>query len=53
MTRDRAFAAVFDVLGGARVPSEVILTARHRQYGSLPLFLSATDSPARMIAVFN
>ena len=51
--RDRGFAAVFDVLGGATMAGDLIYTASHSQYGSLPLFLSATGSPSRMVAVFN
>jgi len=51
--RDRAFAAVFEVLGGATMSGDLIYTASHSQYGSLPLFLSVTGSPSRMIAVFN
>lgn len=52
-TRDRAFLAVFDVLDGASLPADLIYSAAHPQYGPLPLFLSATDNPARMLAVFN
>ena len=51
--RDRAFLAMFDVLDGASLPADLIYSARHPQYGALPLFLSATDQPARMLAVFN
>jgi hypothetical protein len=53
VSRRRAFLAVFDVLGGATLPADIIHTARHRQYGSLPLFLSASGRPSRMFAVFN
>ena len=53
VTRDRAFAALFDVLGGMTMPGDLIYTARHAQYGALPLFLSATGDPRRMLAVFN
>ena len=52
-TRDRAFLAVFELLDGASLPADLIYSARHPQYGPLPLFLSATDNPARMLAVFN
>ena len=52
-TRDRAFVAVFDVLGGADMAGDLIYTASHPQYGALPLFLTATGNPRRMLAVFN
>jgi hypothetical protein len=52
-TRERAFLAVFDVLDGATLPADLIYSVRHPQYGRLPLFLSASDSAARMFAVFN
>jgi len=53
VTRERAFAAVFQVLDGATMAGDLIYSASHSQYGGLPLFLSVTDSPSRMIAVFN
>lgn len=53
VTRDRAFEAVFEVLGGATMAGDLIYQASHSQYGSLPLFLSATASPSRMVAIFN
>ena len=53
VARERAFLAVFDVLGGAAIPADLIHTAHHRQYGRLPLFLSASGSPRVMHAVFN
>ena len=53
VARRRAFVAVFDVLGGMTMPGDLIYTARHAQYGALPLFLAATDDPRRMLAVFN
>lgn len=53
VTRDRAFVAVFDVRDGMTMAGDLIYTATHPQYGRLPLFLSASDSPRRMLAVFN
>ena len=53
VTRDRAFVAVFDVLGGGSVAEELIYAASHPQYGALPLFLTGTGDPRRMLAVFN
>lgn len=51
--RERAFLAVFEVLDGMTMPGDLIYTARHGDYGALPLFLSAAGSPSRMLAVFN
>lgn len=53
--RDRAFLAVFDVLGGMTMAGDLIYSARHPQYGEIPIFLTAGDpaSPGRMHAVFN
>ncbi|MFN3943835.1 MAG: hypothetical protein ACK4K7_02750 [Allosphingosinicella sp.] len=54
--RSSAFIAVFDPVGNAAVPGDLIHTARHPQYGTLPIFLSAAPtakSPRRMVAVFN
>lgn len=51
--RDRAFLAVFDVLGGLTMPGDLIYGASHAQYGALPLFLSATGESRQMFAVFN
>ena len=53
VARERAFVAVFDVLGGMTMPGELIYSAAHPQYGSLPLFLTAAGDPRRMLAVFN
>jgi hypothetical protein len=53
VARDRAFAAVFEVLGGAPLAEDLIYSARHAHYGALPLFLTGTDDPRRMLAVFN
>lgn len=54
--RQRAFAAMFDPVGAATLPGDLIYTANHPQYGPLAIFLSAAPSrgaPARMLAVFN
>jgi hypothetical protein len=52
--RDRAFAALFDTGGGQRLAGDLIYTASHPEYGTLPLFLSSTgDARGRMLAVFN
>ena len=53
VTRERAFAAIFDVRGGMTMAGDLIYTVTHPQYGRMPLFLSATADPARMLAVFN
>lgn len=53
VTRERAFAAIFDVRGGLTMASDLIYTVTHPQYGRMPLFLSATADPKRMLAVFN
>ena len=53
VTRRRGFIAVFDVLDGASMAGDLIYSASHSQYGSLPLFLSASGSPSRMFAIFN
>ena len=53
--RDRAHLAVFEVLGGMTMAGDLIYSARHPQYGEIPIFLSAADpaTPGRMHAVFN
>jgi len=54
--RDRAFVAVFDLLGGMDMPAELIHTAAHPDYGAFELFLSAAGEAGatrRMHAVFN
>jgi hypothetical protein len=53
VTRERAFAAVFDVRGGATMAGDLIYTVTHPQYGVMPVFLSATGTARRMQAVFN
>ncbi|MDQ4088275.1 MAG: hypothetical protein M3177_09760, partial [Pseudomonadota bacterium] len=49
-TRDRAFVAVFEVADGMTMAGDLIYTATHPQYGRLPLFLSASGDPRRMLA---
>lgn len=51
--RERAFVAVFDLLGGATMPGDLIYTMSHGEYAALPVFLSAAEDPRRMLAVFN
>ncbi|MGZ8337368.1 MAG: DUF6916 family protein [Allosphingosinicella sp.] len=51
--RRRAFLAVFDIADGRTMASDLIYTLAHADYGPMPLFLTASDSPARMHAVFN
>jgi len=54
--RDRAFVAVFEPARGQSLAGDLIYTAIHREYGPLPLFLSAggdARTPGRMLAVFN
>ena len=51
--RSRAFLAVFELAGGASLPSDLIYELSHRLHGELSLFLTATDSASRMHAVFN
>ena len=54
--RDRAFLAVFDVLGRREMPGDLIYTAAHRDYAAFDLFLSAAEASGatrRMHAVFN
>ena len=51
--RRRAFLAVFDIAGGGSLPADLIYELTHRRHGALSLFLSATDNPSRMHAVFN
>ena len=51
--RQRGFVAVFDVAGGSALPGDLIYELSHRLHGQLSLFLSATESPSRMLAVFN
>jgi hypothetical protein len=53
VARRSAFVAVFDVLGGMTMAGDMIYTMRHRDYGRLPVFLSASGQPHRMLAVFN
>lgn len=56
VTRDRAFLAVFDVLGGHSLAGDLIYSIAHPQLGALPIFLSASTDPSnssRMFAVFN
>jgi hypothetical protein len=53
VTRDRAFVAVFDVMNGMTMAGDLIYTISHPQYGPLPIFLSASGNPRRMMAVFN
>lgn len=53
VARDRAFAAVFDVRGGMTMAGDLIYSVTHPQYGRMPLFLTATADPKRMLAVFN
>jgi len=51
--RDRAFVAMFDVRGGMTIASDLIYTVTHPQYGRMPLFLTASADPRRMLALFN
>ena len=53
--RDRAHLAVFDVIGGMTMAGDLIYSARHPQYGEIPIFLTVPDAarPGRMHAVFN
>lgn len=51
--RQSAFAVFFDVADGAAMAQNVIYTLAHPQYGSTRLMLSLTDTPGRMVAVFN
>jgi hypothetical protein len=51
--RQRGFLAVFDVAGGATLPGDLIYELSHRLHGELSLFLTATDTPSRVHAVFN
>lgn len=51
--RQRGFLAVFDLAGGSALASDLIYDLSHRVHGQLSLFLTATDSPSRMHAVFN
>ena len=53
VSRDRAFVAVFDVLGGMTMAGDLIYSVAHPQYGRLPLYLTTSDNPRRMLAVFN
>lgn len=53
VARRSAFVAVFDVLNGMTMAGEMIYNLRHGQYGRLPVFLSASGDPRRMLAVFN
>jgi hypothetical protein len=53
VARRRAFAAFFDITSGGAMAGDLIYQVRHRHYGTMPLFLTATSSPARMLAVFN
>lgn len=51
--RAGAFVAVFEVLNGMTMPGEIIHTLSHNQYGRLPVFLTVSSDPGRMLAVFN
>ena len=53
--RDRAFVAVFDVLGGGTMAGDLIYTVSHPEFGPFRLFLSVADArtPSRMLAIFN
>lgn len=53
--RERAFAAVFDVVGGGDMPADLIYRVRPRDYAGFDMFLEAVEGGAgrRMIAVFN
>lgn len=53
ISRNRGFLAVFDLLDGRSIPGDLIYSVSHGQYGRLPIFLSASDNPRRMLAVFN
>lgn len=56
ISRQRAFVAFFDSLGGQRLPGDLIYTVSHPQHGPLQMFLSASPdprTPGRMLAVFN
>ncbi|HEV2865577.1 MAG TPA: hypothetical protein VGX37_03610 [Allosphingosinicella sp.] len=53
VTRHSAFIAVFEVVGNAAMPGDLIYSAAHPQYGRLPLFLTASETPRRMLALFN
>ena len=53
VTRERAFVAVFDVLGGMTMPGNLIYSVRHGQYGQMPIFLTVASDTGRMLAVFN
>ncbi|HWT11378.1 MAG TPA: hypothetical protein VN231_01345 [Allosphingosinicella sp.] len=53
VSRERGFVAVFDVRRGVSMAGDLIYTIAHPQYGRLPVFLTATDDPRRMLAVFN
>jgi len=56
VSRQRAFVAFFEPLGGGSLAPDLIYTANHPQYGPLQIFLSAAPgprAPARMLAVFN
>ena len=51
--RHNAFVAVFEVMNGMTMPGELIHNLSHSQYGRLPVFLTASSDPGRMLAVFN
>jgi hypothetical protein len=51
--RRRAFLAVFDVAGGLAMTGDTIHTLTHPQYGATEIFLTLTDAPGRVVAVFN
>jgi hypothetical protein len=56
IARDRAFVAIFNVLGGGTMAGDLIYTASHPDYAPMPIFLSASSDPAlpgRMLAVYN
>jgi hypothetical protein len=53
VTRQSAFLAVFDVLDGKSMAGDLIYAVSHPEYGAMPLFLSASARPGRMVALFN
>ena len=53
VSRRSAFVAVFEVLDGRTMAGDLIYTLRHSQYGRLPVFLTVSENPGRMLAVFN
>ena len=53
MSRSRAFVAVFDVLDGRTLAGDLIYSVQHPSSGWMPIYFSETDSPSRILAVFN